>query len=562
MNPYYYYSEYHVLVCKSCQYAVRPTHITAHLRSENHKLSREESESIAKLYEHCELADPCIEPIAPSVITTPIDHLPIHRDGLLCNYCKFICKAERWMKQHQREAHDVRVGRGRRTTSSWTIVWCQQFFTGVGRHFFQVRQTNQSDNLPTETTARLLHLVHRQLDQKEKIIQGKRQLIRDTEDPTEVSPWLERTQWIRHLEGQDKATMVQLIKPAQADEMELKEVEKSLKRLVEKARQTILQRRISTFMLHRLESFHSGQDAAKPFHINMNPQTVERYQRVWSQLLVYVLRTADSDSRLYRLKQDQRSCMQELLVAANRVLQYEDGELEEEEVETMHKELDGSCLALCMTLLDHQLNHDEYESAVVSCLAIMGLEYIPGSSSTTQYKFKDSAQVTPILSGFIKIAQMLTVQYCLEEEESSKVESCRELLEELHTRFLTVGTATPMDWVLRLRLYGRGIIKRLTAEGCINWIGDTVIYQDIELSMLDFRRLVHQLVEETRSVLMKDLLFVEEAEGQLPTYSWIELKDNPAKDEPGWYFVCDRRNQMHEQGRWLLDRILTMATRR
>ncbi|KAH0534056.1 hypothetical protein GP486_008937, partial [Trichoglossum hirsutum] len=162
----------------------------------------------------------------------------------------------------------------------------------------------------------------------------------------------------------------------------------------------------------------------------------------------------------------------------------------------------------------------------------MGLEYIPGSSSTAQYKFKDSAQVTPILSGFIKIAQMLTVQYCLEEEESSEVESCRELLEELHTRFLTVGTATPMDWVLRLRLYGRGIIKRLTAEGCINWIGDTVIYQDIELSMSDFWRLVHQLAEETRLVLMKDLLFIEEAEGQLPTYCWTELKDNPAKDEP------------------------------
>ncbi|KAH0553155.1 hypothetical protein GP486_006660 [Trichoglossum hirsutum] len=324
----------------------------------------------------------------------------------------------------------------------------------VGQHYFPVQQTHQADNLSTNTTTQLLHLVHRQLDQKEKVIQEKKQLVRDAEDATEVSPWLERTQWIRHLERQDKASMIQLIKPAQVNEMELKEVEKSLKRLVEKARQTILQRKISTFMLHRLESFHSGQDAAKPFHVNMNLQTIERYQRVWSQLLMYVLRTADSDSRLYRLKQDQRSCMQELLVAANRALQYEDGELEEEEVKAMHQELDGSCLALCMALLDHRLNHDEYESAIVSCLAIMGLEYIPGSSGTAQYKFKDSAQVTPILSGFIKVAQMLTVQYCLEEEESDEVNSCRELLEELHTRFLTVGTATPMDWMLRLRLYG------------------------------------------------------------------------------------------------------------
>ncbi|KAH0551483.1 hypothetical protein GP486_007303 [Trichoglossum hirsutum] len=557
MDPFYYYRQYRVLVCKSCQYAIQPTHIAAHLRSDQHKLSRKLSEEIANQYQNNDFADPRTELIAPKDIITPIEYLTIYRDGLKCSYCNYICRAIEVMKRHQRQTHNIRAGRGRRIAQvEWTIVWCQQFFTGVGRHFFQVQQTNQSDNPPTDATAQLLHLVHRQLDQKEKVIQEKKQLIRDAEDVTEVSPWLERTQWIRHLEGQDKASMVQLIKPAQVDEMELKEVEKSLKRLVEKARQTILQRRISTFMLHRLESFHSGQDAAKPFHINMNPQTVERYQHIWSQLLVYVLWTADSDSQLYRLKQDQRSCMQELLVAANRVLQYEEEELEEEEVEVMQKELDRSCLALRMALLDHRLNHDEYESAIVSCLAIMGLEYIPGSSTTTQYKFKDSAQVTPILSGFIKIAQILTVQYCLEEEESNEVESCRELLEELHTRFLTVGTATPMDWMLRLRLYGRGIIKRLTAEGCINWIGDTVIYQDIELSMLNFRRLVHQLVEETQSVLIKDLLFVEEAEGQLPTYSWTELKDNPAKDEPGWYFVYDQRNQMHEQGRWLLDQIL------
>jgi len=44
--------------------------------------------------------------------------------------------------------------------------------------------------------------------------------------------------------------------------------------------------------------------------------------------------------------------------------------------------------------------------------------------------------------------------------------------------------------------------------------------------------------------------------GILPKFNWTELKDNPAKDEPGWYFVQDRRNRMQEYGRWLLNRIL------
>lgn|ERR1700748_2390704 len=359
-------------------------------------------------------------------------------------------------------------------------------------------------------TPQLLQLVHRQLDQKEKVIQEKRQVIKDSDELTEVSPWLERTQWLRHLEGQDKTTMAQLVKPAGAEEAVLQEVERSLKRLVEKARQTILQKKVSTFTLHRVESFHTGQDAQKPFHVNMDRQTLERYQRVWSQLLVYVLRTTDSESRLYKLTSIQQDSIESVMLAADGFPTGELEELEEEELEAMQQELDKQCLRLCIALLSHYLDHDEYESGIVSYLAVAGLEFIPGAASNaSQYRFRDPAQYTPILSGFIKIAQMLVVQYCLEQEDNGMVDSCRELLEQLHTGYLTVGTATPMDWVLRLRLYGRGISKRVTAEGCINWIGDTVIYQDIELSMADFRRLVHKLAEETRAILLKELLFVD-----------------------------------------------------
>jgi hypothetical protein len=149
--------------------------------------------------------------------------------------------------------------------------------------------------------------------------------------------------------------------------------------------------------------------------------------------------------------------------------------LQEEEVKAMQQKLDKYCLELCMRLLDHQLDHDEYESGIISYLAIAALEFIPGNSISA-YKFCDSAQFTPVLSGLIKVAQMLAVEYCLEKEEEGEVESCRKLLEQLHTRFLTVSSATPMDWMLRLRLYGRGISQKTTAEGCINWVGETIIY--------------------------------------------------------------------------------------
>ena len=179
----------------------------------------------------------------------------------------------------------------------------------------------------------------------------------------------------------------------------------------------------------------------------------------------------------------------------------------------------------------------------------MSLEYIR-SNEDNQFQFKDSGQYTSILSGFVKIAQMLTTQYCLEQEKNNKVTSCRKLLEQLHVQFLTVGIATLMDWALRLNLYGCGITKKTTMDGYINWIEDIVIFQDIELSMTDFRKLIHQLVKQTRRILLHELLFVKDiCDAELPTYSWTELKDNAAKDELSWYFVLDKCNRMLEQKR-------------
>jgi hypothetical protein len=116
--------------------------------------------------------------------------------------------------------------------------------------------------------------VYNQLNQKERIVEEKRKIVRDAEDITEVSSWLERTQWIRHLEGQDKATMAQLIKPAQDEELKLQAVERSFERLVRKAQQTIVLKKISTFILHQVESFHAGEDSQKPFHVNLVAHTI------------------------------------------------------------------------------------------------------------------------------------------------------------------------------------------------------------------------------------------------------------------------------------------------
>ena len=44
---------------------------------------------------------------------------------------------------------------------------------------------------------------------------------------------------------------------------------------------------------------------------------------------------------------------------------------------------------------------------------------------------------------------------------------------------------TPIQWIFRARSYGFKIRYTTTADGCIQWIGDTVLYQQIRFNMAE-----------------------------------------------------------------------------
>jgi DNA integrity scanning protein DisA with diadenylate cyclase activity len=72
-------------------------------------------------------------------------------------------------------------------------------------------------------------------------------------------------------------------------------------------------------------------------------------------------------------------------------------------MEKLWDALDIDCLELCVSLLDHDLKGDLFESAVVGFLAAIAVDPIKGI-------LKKAYHFTPTLSGFIKIAQMLVIQ--------------------------------------------------------------------------------------------------------------------------------------------------------
>jgi hypothetical protein len=61
------------------------------------------------------------------------------------------------------------------------------------------------------------------------------------------------------------------------------------------------------------------------------------------------------------------------------------------------------CLELYVSLLDHDLKGDLFESAVIGFLVAIAINPIKGI-------LKEAYHFTPTLSSFIKIAQMLVIQ--------------------------------------------------------------------------------------------------------------------------------------------------------
>jgi hypothetical protein len=73
--------------------------------------------------------------------------------------------------------------------------------------------------------------------------------------------------------------------------------------------------------------------------------------------------------------------------------------------------MDQACLLLCISLLDHTLRGDHFESVVLSFLAVLGIDETTGSV------FRSTQSYSPDLSKFIKMAQMLVVQQAVHAAE-------------------------------------------------------------------------------------------------------------------------------------------------
>src|SRR6186713_1535079 len=583
-----------IIVCKSCKFAVLPSHLNAHLASAKHRFSKAERVKIQQqiaawpglLQNEADLNHLFI----PRDIPEPFEHITKYIDGKKCNFsdsegrkCNYICRDRSIKQRHCRDQHqwtndwkrgenkENRQRAGRTIDRPWKEgVHCQRFFThGPKQQYFEVQrpETEQADE---EDAADKWAQAKAELKQRWQSVKEAEQRVVQEGEFDEVNAWLERTGWHRYLVGLNHDELVQCTaKPDEEEEPVAHAMWQIMVETIEYCQSSVVDR-VGIFVRHEAVRTEKQQTRYQPLKPYKEAGDLTRNSKPWQQVLMFFARTQGNHEwsspeykftsrqsaawlkfeRMAVQDAEQKKQKRQRKQSTNEV----NGESEEEEEEEDKKlsPAQKSCLRFCIKLLDHQVTRTEYSSPLVCALAVLGVKPVG---------WKGSDYYPPILSAMIKTSQFMVIQQALEwdreDEESGRKEiGCIAYVQRMMNKFMVRGTHGPMQWMLDLRTYGLKIHYNTTAEGNVQWIeGNKILYKKMEFGMGEFKGMVHGLKTETKRILMQELMFLKDDE-QAPKIDWIKLRDDPRNKEFGWNFIKDERNRLEVNGEeWLIDRI-------
>jgi hypothetical protein len=138
----------------------------------------------------------------------------------------------------------------------------------------------------------------------------------------------------------------------------------------------------------------------RPFYAEQKVKTLRRYISVWVKILRFIWRmsiVAEENRPKFIMTREQERCLDKMkhLARADRANNREERRAEEQKLEE-------ACLDFWIAMLDHELKAGEHENAIISCIAVLGLETQDGG-------WMDAMNFTPILLAIVTIARGLVV---------------------------------------------------------------------------------------------------------------------------------------------------------
>ncbi|KAK4446078.1 hypothetical protein QBC34DRAFT_153287 [Podospora aff. communis PSN243] len=591
MHPFVVPDTYGLLICQVCQYAVVVRQASGHLRTKHRTIPASEQKAILRTIQHLPVMQSNDERIVYQLPAEPVQPLPClkgpYEDGYACTTlgCMYIVRGLRTIQEHCRVKHgwvnpNEKGGDHKKraqipASTEWrTNVRCQRFFeSGVKSTYFEV--------FPPPPSAPLAHQVLADpydsgtidfsqpesstpvstgLSYVDQLLQGfsdaasrTTSIIQNNEGKTEPNPWLRRVGWAEQFAGRDcryiyrtVSTNIQEgwhLEDSTQQQVELQVAYDSLERVIRAAQKSCTAEEVGVAVLFEIGRKAIDTKPHTPFSSQLEPRTIQRYTRVWKQILSYIFRTVDlpeDDQMPYIWTDGQTKDFERLRQAIRQTTRTND-----------QQNVDRTMLDFLVSLLDHPLAADAYDSVLLSALAAIGAREDGSWLQPDIY--------TGIYSAVVKVARMLVVQQSLLEDEDG--DGLGEIFPIVRTkvrRFMTLNhkevLPTPIDWIFDARTYGLKILYTTAAVGHVAWNGTTIAYRTVTLSIDGFSEMLHKLVEQL-SCMMAQLTFADSGI-QAPPVQIGELYDDMGNDNVGYSFVKDPQNvSLQGLDQWLVRHI-------
>lgn len=609
-----YAPQYHVVVCRACRFAIPPDKIDSHMKvTPSHRcITKEQRSDIVRFVETIpNVAMTPADVAFPHPDDPPCDMLPVRVGGFRCTasvndqQCPQVtgrvtkmqehCKVQHGWVNCQKRGGNVRSKSIHAANRMWEEGQAyQQFFAmPPWKRYTAVKPSTPAASQEGEDDRE--KQADRLIAEQEAIINDmrNRRTIQGSIHRFEATSWLQFTAWHRHLGGFDRGGLLLHIRPADGERDEdglaslfIAEDEeapglwracKATRRLIRKAFASARPHIVGRAALEAMNRRETGAASnERPFYAEQKVKTLRKYSRSWVKILRYIWRTAGREGRpRYILTPKQEHCLERL---QHIVAGIDDGEVDgsigngHSQTSTTSAITDAAAieqasLEFWLAMLDHELKDEEFESGIISGLAVLGLEVEKGG-------WMPAINYTPILSAIVTVARALVVYQAYQSRQqaiqrdmargSSEAEAKQSApaivhgVDEMAERFMRLrvfgGMISPMDRVLKQRTFGLAIRYTTKAEGRVSWNGKDILVDNKRFSMDDIRTVVHGLNETVRQRLHRDLLFVKWDD--MPPIDIGSLADNPVEISEGWSFLSDARNKFAVDGqRWMWRRL-------
>jgi superfamily II DNA helicase RecQ len=590
--PFRHLTQYQVLLCTACEFCVVPSQVQTHLYHHHPTITAKQRQQIEQqVAETSGLAQTVDTVVFPSPEERPIPGIPLQNGCFQCTQCQWLSSTLKNMQKHCRQVHQWKSGKGKggslknrqapESSQMWTTGhYCQQLFkTPTWKKWSKVQPISQQVDLTSRATLQqagedLLQAMEKDMQQKKD-----ERLVTLLSTRSQANPWMEHTGWDHHLFGFEKAQLKDSLYPIEAPKEGLSATETALQKACQATIKVLYQAMQvchpsivpwnALLFVNRRECGAGSNE--KPFYSKHRQDTLRKYCTIWVKLLRYLWHSQQWEERPSYVLTTYQS---KLFASIQDKAGLSTANLTPKEAREQKEKLYWAVGSFWGSMLAHTLSDNEFESGLVSGIAVLGLDTSTGG-------WADPSRFTPILSGIVTLSRALVVYLAWRTREHDIKQGLAQGLEPAQAQaqatqvfpqvqtmvqeFMCLtqfdGQPSPIARILHMRTFGLKISLTTKSAPRVAWRDgcNEVSIDQTSFTIGELRDMVHGLHETCRERLVTQLMFLQ-GEEQLPQLELKRLFDNPAELGEEWSFLQDVRNldtlQQVRRDRWLWKRML------